>query len=107
MPCLQVRTLVQRELHAALEQYDCLLSPVAPTAAFQLGEKSSDPLTMYRSDIMTTTLNLAGKLWLSWAVVPVMITTPAVAVQHIRHHLVRPGESCFRSLTLAFWSLRL
>ena len=58
----QVRTLVQRELHRGLEQYDCLLSPVAPTAAFQLGEKSSDPLTMYRSDIMTTTLNLAGKL---------------------------------------------
>ncbi len=62
IPCFQVRTLVQRELHTALEQYDCLLSPVAPTAAFQLGEKSSDPLTMYRSDIMTTTLNLAGKL---------------------------------------------
>ena len=59
---VQVRTLVQRELHRALEQYDCLLSPVAPTTAFQLGEKSSDPLTMYRSDIMTTTLNLAGKL---------------------------------------------
>ena len=69
---LQVRTLVQRELHGALEQFDCLLSPVAPTAAFQLGEKSSDPLTMYRSDIMTTTLNLAGKLQLVWAVVPVM-----------------------------------
>ena len=44
----QVRTLIQRELRAALGQYSALLSPAAPTAAYRLGEKASDPLTMYK-----------------------------------------------------------
>ena len=58
---LQVRTLVQKALTSALQQYDLLLSPVAPTAAFKIGEKAQDPLAMYKQDLMTVHLNLAGK----------------------------------------------
>lgn len=62
MSCLvlQVRTLVQQALNGALQQYNLLLSPVAPTTAFKIGEKSEDPLSMYKEDLMTVHLNLAG-----------------------------------------------
>ena len=59
----QVRTLVQRQMSAALQQYDVLVSPVAPTAAFRIGERSADPLAMYKGDLMTVPINLAGILW--------------------------------------------
>ncbi|PNH02692.1 Glutamyl-tRNA(Gln) amidotransferase subunit A, chloroplastic/mitochondrial, partial [Tetrabaena socialis] len=55
-----VRTLVQREMGGALASYDALLTPTAPTAAYRLGEKSSDPLAMYKGDLMTVNVNLAG-----------------------------------------------
>lgn len=58
--CVQVRTLVQQELQAALQQYDVLLCPTAPTPAYKIGEKSSDPLAMYKGDLMTININLAG-----------------------------------------------
>lgn len=45
---------------AALERFDVLLSPTAPTPAYRLGEKSSDPLEMYKGDLMTINTNLAG-----------------------------------------------
>lgn len=57
----QVRTLVARDMAAALQQCDVLVSPVAPSAAYLLGEKSSDPLSMYKGDLMTVSLNLAGE----------------------------------------------
>jgi aspartyl-tRNA(Asn)/glutamyl-tRNA(Gln) amidotransferase subunit A len=44
----------------AFQEVDALLAPVAPSAAFRQGEKSSDPLAMYLSDIFTISLNLAG-----------------------------------------------
>lgn len=56
----QVRTLIQRDFAAAFEQVDVIASPVAPTTAFAVGEKSSDPLAMYLSDIYTIAANLAG-----------------------------------------------
>lgn len=56
----QVRTLVQREMTSALQHYDALLCPAAPTAAYRVGEKTSDPLAMYKGDLMTINLNLAG-----------------------------------------------
>ena len=44
----------------AFQKVDVLLTPVAPTAAFQIGEKANDPLQMYLSDIFTIPVNLAG-----------------------------------------------
>ena len=56
----KVRTLVQRDFDAAFEQVDVLASPTAPTTAFRLGEKLSDPMSMYLNDIATIPANLAG-----------------------------------------------
>ncbi len=56
----QVRTLIRNDFEAAFASCDVLLSPVAPTPAFRLGEKTDDPLTMYLSDIFTLSANLAG-----------------------------------------------
>ncbi len=55
------RTLIIRDFAAAYEQFDLLLSPTSPTTAFPLGEKVSDPLTMYLNDICTIPSNLAGQ----------------------------------------------
>lgn len=49
---MQVRTLIQREMNAALSKYDALLCPAAPTPAYRLGEKSADPLAMYKGEMM-------------------------------------------------------
>ncbi len=57
---LKVRTLVARDFTNAFEKCDILLSPVAPTPAWKIGEKISDPLSMYLSDILTIPANLAG-----------------------------------------------
>jgi aspartyl-tRNA(Asn)/glutamyl-tRNA(Gln) amidotransferase subunit A len=55
-----VRTLIRRDFLDAFGQVDVILTPVAPTAAFRLGEKTADPLQMYLSDIFTIPVNLAG-----------------------------------------------
>lgn len=57
---LKVRTLVQRDLASAFAKADVLVSPAAPTTAFRLGEKVSDPVAMYMNDMTTTPANLAG-----------------------------------------------
>ncbi len=56
----KVRTLIRQDFHNVFEQVDLLLTPVAPTAAFKIGEKTDDPLQMYLSDIFTIPANLAG-----------------------------------------------
>jgi aspartyl-tRNA(Asn)/glutamyl-tRNA(Gln) amidotransferase subunit A len=56
----KVRTLIQQDLAKAFEQADVLLTPTAPTTAFKLGEKLSDPLAMYLNDVATIPANLAG-----------------------------------------------
>ena len=56
----KVRTLIQRDLNNAFTQADVLLSPTAPTTAFELGSKMQDPLAMYLNDIATIPANLAG-----------------------------------------------
>ena len=58
---MQVRTLIQRGFHQALEKVDVLVGPAAPTAAFELGTVINDPLLMYKNDVLTVGLNLAGK----------------------------------------------
>jgi aspartyl-tRNA(Asn)/glutamyl-tRNA(Gln) amidotransferase subunit A len=57
---MRVRTLIKQDYDRAFEKVDALLGPVAPTPAFRIGEKVSDPLAMYLSDIYTVTANLAG-----------------------------------------------
>jgi aspartyl-tRNA(Asn)/glutamyl-tRNA(Gln) amidotransferase subunit A len=61
----KVRTLIIRDFAAAYERFDVLLSPTAPTEAFAIGEKASDPLSMYLSDVCTIPTNLAGHAALS------------------------------------------
>ena len=56
----KVRTLIKQDFDRALETYDCIVTPTAPTTAFKLGEKLDDPLQMYLSDIFTISVNLAG-----------------------------------------------
>ena len=56
----KVRTLIRNEFTAVLKDCDALLSPTSPSAAFNLGEKSADPLAMYLMDIYTISINLAG-----------------------------------------------
>ncbi len=56
----QVRTLIIEDFNEAFESCDVILSPVAPTPAFKIGEMVDDPLTMYLSDIFTLSANLAG-----------------------------------------------
>ena len=56
----KVRTLIRQDFLNVFEEVDTLLTPVAPTPAFALGEKTADPLQMYLSDIYTIPVNLAG-----------------------------------------------
>ncbi|HTL61971.1 MAG TPA: Asp-tRNA(Asn)/Glu-tRNA(Gln) amidotransferase subunit GatA [Nitrospira sp.] len=55
-----VRTLICQDFQAAFNDVDLIVTPVTPTPAFKLGEKSEDPLQMYLSDIYTISVNLAG-----------------------------------------------
>jgi aspartyl-tRNA(Asn)/glutamyl-tRNA(Gln) amidotransferase subunit A len=56
----QVRTLIRRDFDRAFELCDVIVTPVSPTTAFKIGERTDDPLTMYLSDILTIPVNLAG-----------------------------------------------
>ena len=56
----QVRALIMDDFKRAFEECDIILSPVAPTPAFKIGENVEDPLTMYLSDIFTLSCNMAG-----------------------------------------------
>ena len=61
----QVRTLIRRDFEDAFKQCDALLTPVAPTTAYRIGERTADPIQMYLGDIFTVTANLAGICGLS------------------------------------------
>jgi aspartyl-tRNA(Asn)/glutamyl-tRNA(Gln) amidotransferase subunit A len=52
--------LIKRDFDEAFKKFDAIITPTSPTAAFKIGEKISDPLTMYLSDIFTISANLAG-----------------------------------------------
>jgi aspartyl-tRNA(Asn)/glutamyl-tRNA(Gln) amidotransferase subunit A len=56
----RVRTLIAHDFEKAFASCDVIMSPVAPTPAFAIGEKTSDPLQMYLTDIYTVSANLAG-----------------------------------------------
>jgi aspartyl-tRNA(Asn)/glutamyl-tRNA(Gln) amidotransferase subunit A len=56
----QVRALIAEDYRAAFREVDLVASPTSPTPAFKLGEKSSDPMAMYLTDVFTLSANLAG-----------------------------------------------
>jgi aspartyl-tRNA(Asn)/glutamyl-tRNA(Gln) amidotransferase subunit A len=56
----QVRTLLTRDFLQAFSEVDAIVTPVAPTPAFKIGEKADDPVAMYLADIYTVTASLAG-----------------------------------------------
>jgi len=74
----QVRTLVKKEMDSALADFDVLITPCNPTPAYKIGEKTKDPLAMYKGDLMTVNLNLSG--------LPA-IAVPCGAVQDGEHSL--------------------
>jgi len=57
---LEVRQFIKQDFSKAFEKVDLIFSPVSPTPAFKLGDKTEDPLSMYLMDIYTVSLNLAG-----------------------------------------------
>ncbi|MBU1077306.1 MAG: aspartyl/glutamyl-tRNA amidotransferase subunit A, partial [Spirochaetes bacterium] len=60
LKALKARTLIKDDFDKTFNEWDCLLTPTSPTTAFKLGEKMSDPLQMYLSDVFTISANLAG-----------------------------------------------
>ncbi|GAV23909.1 glutamyl-tRNA(Gln) amidotransferase subunit A [Carboxydothermus pertinax] len=60
LKALKVRTLIKEDFDRAFTKVDLLLTPTTPTPAFKFGEKTSDPVSMYLSDIFTMAVNLAG-----------------------------------------------
>jgi aspartyl-tRNA(Asn)/glutamyl-tRNA(Gln) amidotransferase subunit A len=56
----QVRTLIKEDFARAFTQCDLIVSPVTPTPAWKIGDKTDDPLAIYLSDILTLSANLAG-----------------------------------------------
>jgi len=56
----KVRALIARDFAEAFTLCDAILAPTAPTAAFGLGEKTSDPLSMYLNDVFAVPASLAG-----------------------------------------------
>ncbi|MGO9447007.1 MAG: Asp-tRNA(Asn)/Glu-tRNA(Gln) amidotransferase subunit GatA [Thiobacillaceae bacterium] len=56
----KIRRLIANDFSAAFRRCDVIVGPTAPTAAFNFGEKATDPVAMYLSDIYTIAVNLAG-----------------------------------------------
>ena len=56
----KVRRLIAEDFQRALETVDVIVGPTSPTVAFDLGERTDDPVSMYLSDIYTISVNLAG-----------------------------------------------
>ena len=60
LKALKVRRLIKEDFDKAFEQVDVIVCPTAPTPAYKIGEKISNPLEMYLQDACTVPLNLAG-----------------------------------------------
>lgn len=57
---LKVRTIIKKDFDKAFKKYDIILSPTSPKLPFKIGENIDDPLKMYKSDLFTVPVNLAG-----------------------------------------------
>jgi aspartyl-tRNA(Asn)/glutamyl-tRNA(Gln) amidotransferase subunit A len=60
LKALKVRTLISQDYAKAFEKCDVILTPTAPSTAFNIGEKLNNPMSMYLSDIYTVPVNIAG-----------------------------------------------
>ncbi len=60
LKAMKVRTKIKNDFDEAFKKFDVLMTPTAPSTAFKLGEKTTNPLEMYLSDIYTISANLAG-----------------------------------------------
>ena len=60
MKASKVRNLIKDDFEDAFKKVDCIISPTCPSPAFKIGEKVTDPLEMYLSDIYTIPANLVG-----------------------------------------------
>ena len=60
LKALKVRTKIKEDFDNAFKKCDFIIAPTSPSAAFKIGEKINDPLSMYLSDIYTIPMNLAG-----------------------------------------------
>lgn len=56
----KARILIQKKYKEFFQSVDLILQPTSPTTAFRIGEKTKDPVQMYKADILTTSVNLAG-----------------------------------------------
>ncbi|MBA55834.1 MAG: Asp-tRNA(Asn)/Glu-tRNA(Gln) amidotransferase GatCAB subunit A [Pseudomonadales bacterium] len=56
----KVRRLIKNDFDEAFKSVDVIMGPTSPNAGFKLGEKASDPVSMYLSDIYTISVNMAG-----------------------------------------------
>jgi aspartyl-tRNA(Asn)/glutamyl-tRNA(Gln) amidotransferase subunit A len=56
----KVRALIRQDFAQAFEKVDAIVCPTSPTPAFKLGERTSDPLSMYLADVFTLAANIAG-----------------------------------------------
>ncbi len=56
----QLRTVIKNDFDEAFSKYDFILTPTAPTTAFNIGSKTTDPLQMYLEDICTVSINIAS-----------------------------------------------
>jgi aspartyl-tRNA(Asn)/glutamyl-tRNA(Gln) amidotransferase subunit A len=73
----KVREVIKADFAKAFETVDAILTPTAPTPAFKIGEKTSDPLSMYLEDIFTVPANLAG--------IPALNVPPNVQIMAPHH----------------------
>ncbi len=73
----KVRALIKKDFEEVFKEVDVILTPVAPTPAFKIGEKIDDPLAMYLSDIFTVSVNLAG--------------LPAISIPVRKYELAKDG----------------
>ena len=56
----KVRQLIKNDFDQSFKKVDAILTPSTPSAAFKIGEKKNDPISMYLNDIFTVPANLAG-----------------------------------------------
>ena len=82
----KARAVIAQDFAKAFANYDVLLTPTSPTTAFKIGEKASDPLSMYLSDIYTIPVNLAGNCAVSMPIGLGAETKLPVGLQLIGDH---------------------